>query len=842
MNTSLLKELEFELAYLSCLTKEGIKPLSRWEKDFNSVTESVLKELGLRTRAVERTVQSGLRVRELLFSTSNEYLEVYVTRFAGQPVSRSPEVIRLEGHLFGYPSCCVESYVAHGYARNSLRRREQRILFHWACPWCAVTPRLVPEYRRVYRACRAARRGCGWPVAPLLGNIVLGSHLRRTAALASSLAALGFLPVTLPTASADGQLDPHWIALPSYQDPDADFLASNEEFILGMNPDAFDENGNAIPDGVDLAQLLSASIDALPGTPSDTKTYVQHHLAFGLENCQVCGAITNMGSLEIINPLENQSFSMPYVAKHFLEHGSFSYTGTNDSGILHSGRLNPALLKTVLTSQGLAHLIAEPVGTDQDLDGLRDWEELELGTKSELPDTDGDHLLDGIDLARSMLTALEKLPREVQPDQVYVLEHPMDGIDTCPRCGERVVMGTFDVINPVSSDAITISSMAWHYMEHGGFRWEGGYLLGGKGRVDPRQLQAVLTGKPNRHVLALASDADHDQLTDTEEHALGKDPGDLDQDHNTVLDGLDLARAVIAEVAALPTKPSSNAVYRLDFMLRGLEVCDICGTSVNMGHLVVCNPVVQLYATVPYIALHFMEHDSFSFAGDVHGKGRTDIKLLLDALRSTGPNHLVQVPGDTDFDGLKDVEEPHFGTNPGNPDTDGDGIGDGVALSRRMCERIKSLPGEPLQGGTYAIHHDANCFAPCPVCNETVNCGFLEITNSWTGQCLRISYMNMHYLEQGSFAVSTTERVDPLLLDAILRPAVIIQATDAEVKLRWSTQAGHVYELSTAQAISGPWTLNSTFQGDGNEIVFTESKPAGPLCRFYKLTASEPGK
>ena len=74
MKTSPLKNLEFELAYLSLLTKEGLKPLSRWEKAFDSTTEESLRRLGLKTRVVERSVQSGRRLRELLFSSSEQCL------------------------------------------------------------------------------------------------------------------------------------------------------------------------------------------------------------------------------------------------------------------------------------------------------------------------------------------------------------------------------------------------------------------------------------------------------------------------------------------------------------------------------------------------------------------------------------------------------------------------------------------------------------------------------------------------------------------------------------------------------------------------------------------------
>ena len=71
----------------------------------------------------------------------------------------------------------------------------------------------------------------------------------------------------------------------------------------------------------------------------------------------------------------------------------------------------------------------------------------------------------------------------------------------------------------------------------------------------------------------------------------------------------------------------------MDFPMFGLERCDICGTNVDMGHLTVCNPRAQLDADVPYIALHYLEHDSFSFAGSVHGTSRCDVKRLLEQIR-----------------------------------------------------------------------------------------------------------------------------------------------------------------------------------------------------------------
>jgi hypothetical protein len=427
-------------------------------------------------------------------------------------------------------------------------------------------------------------------------------------------------------------LDPHVNAFTLYDDADSDCLVGSEEVLLGFDPAAFDENTNAVPDGVDLAQQLSNTVDALPTQPSATGAFVTHNLAFGLENCQVCGASVNMGFLEVCHPLENQTIQIPYVAKHFLEHGSFSYSAS-----IHSGRVNPPLLSFVLHSDGRGHLLAEPAGTDFDNDGLRNWEEAAFAIDAQKPDNDGDQLIDGVDTARQLRQALEAFPavlrREDGPtDRPFVLKLLMNGIETCPGCGEVQTMGFWEVINPVSGDSLTIPTMGIHYLEHGAFGWSGGQLLGGQGRVDPRQLHGVLTGQPNRHLRSVTPDKDGDWLTDQEEASVGKDPTNPDEDHNTVKDGLDLARFLACEIAGLPTAPSSNQVYRLDFPQRGLERCDICATNVNMGYLTICNPQAHLSVDLPYVALHSLEHDSFSFSGDVHGIGRSEVKQLLDAL------------------------------------------------------------------------------------------------------------------------------------------------------------------------------------------------------------------
>jgi len=145
-----LKNIDFEMAYLAVLTSFGIKPLSRWEKNLSPKGLEKLSELGLLTRQIKRTVKIGKEITECVFSTSLGYLELYETKFAGKPVDKSPQTVRLEGFLFGYPPCCVDRFIRHPYAKNELEPAQQKILFHWACKDCKITALLLPAYIKIH--------------------------------------------------------------------------------------------------------------------------------------------------------------------------------------------------------------------------------------------------------------------------------------------------------------------------------------------------------------------------------------------------------------------------------------------------------------------------------------------------------------------------------------------------------------------------------------------------------------------------------------------------------------------------------------------------------------------
>jgi len=145
-----LKKIDFELVYLAILTCEGIKPLSRWEKPLDDHGLGLLQQLGLLTRQITRTVKTGAEVIETIFSRSPGYIQLYEQRFGNTPIDKSAETQQFEGFLFGYPPCCIEQYIRQPYAPNNLPPEDQKILFHWACKDCKITPILLPAYKRVH--------------------------------------------------------------------------------------------------------------------------------------------------------------------------------------------------------------------------------------------------------------------------------------------------------------------------------------------------------------------------------------------------------------------------------------------------------------------------------------------------------------------------------------------------------------------------------------------------------------------------------------------------------------------------------------------------------------------
>jgi len=470
-----LRRLGFDIAYLALLTREQVKPLSRWEGRFTRRQIKALRRLGLKTETVDRPLLNGTIKPELLFSASSRYLDLYRRKYHRTPITKDHQTVTTEGFLFGYPHCCVKSFAEHGYARNEFQGRGQEILFHWACPECRATPELLPYYRRAHDRCREMLSTQRPSVPHLLGASLPAAALSLLFAL---------------TPARAGAHDEHWLPL-GEGDSDGDYLAYSEEILLGTQCAVPAGDPSGPQEAVRYANLITS----LPGTPLQTACYADSALVFGIETCQVCSADINMGFVTIHNPLRDLSIDIPFIALHYMEHGSFSYGGS-----VHAGRVDIEMLKKVLAPLDSDHHMVATAG-DSDQDGLRDEYEPGFGSLVGDPDSNDNGLDDGAEAAEDLIEKLSRAPvigpnAKIPRDTPYVQYQQMWGVENCEVCGMTINMGSVRVVNPSSRMEMTFPIVGLHYLAHGRFAYRAGSIAG---EVDARQLKALFSDFRRRH-------------------------------------------------------------------------------------------------------------------------------------------------------------------------------------------------------------------------------------------------------------------------------------------------------------------------------------------------------
>jgi len=286
--------------------------------------------------------------------------------------------------------------------------------------------------------------------------------------------------------------------------------------------------------------------------------------------------------------------------------------------------------------------------------------------------------------------------------------------------------------------------------------------------------KALAAYTPDLHELAVSQDADADLLANAEEVTIGYHAFKGDQNRNEVPDGVELAQQCAAVINQLPVydgcEPEPNETYKVPLLFWGIESCDICGQQFNMGGVSIVNPQLGLqypavgspYDFLPYVAVHYMEHGSFSFSGDTNS-GRAEVGQLLTVLELEyqhlyEPNeHHLPVDGD-DMDGdlLADSEEAAAGYDINEPDQDVDLVPDGIALARQCGEIIDGLPvyspNPPGVTEPYKINYFQKGLEYCDICGEQVNMGFWRVVNPTLGLSIDVHEIVCHYMGHGSFS------------------------------------------------------------------------------------------
>lgn len=297
-----------------------------------------------------------------------------------------------------------------------------------------------------------------------------------------------------------------------------------------------------------------------------------------------------------------------------------------------------------------AHQIA--VAPDADKDFLTDQEELAIGYRPFRPDQNGNTFADGIELAIRCGAAIAQLPAADANDsgRIHKTEKPLRGIEICEICGDNVNMGTVEITNPRLGLHVELPFITLHCLEHGSFSYVSERQAG---RVNIPTLLRILELRfpceSDLHQLPLdyslpdtgklapdANDLDGDLLADREELAAGLNLYHADQNENLIPDGPELAQRFAEIVDRLPAfepnSPDVAEIHRVNYLLRGIEACEICGETVNMGQWRIVNPAQGLSMDVPVIAWHYMQHGSFSYLSHVHGPGRVDLATLRQIL------------------------------------------------------------------------------------------------------------------------------------------------------------------------------------------------------------------
>jgi hypothetical protein len=270
--------------------------------------------------------------------------------------------------------------------------------------------------------------------------------------------------------------------LPVENDKDGDGLTDAEEDSLWLDDRAgnkdFDSDG--VPDGAQVAEELTRLFPKLKQEADLIHSHVEFKPVWGLENCQVCGAVHNMGHVQITNPENKRSCEIPFLSLHALAHGSFAYNGTQHP----NGRTNTVELYRVMKT----HMLF--ISEDTDNDGLKDIEEEYFGFDPGKADSNQDSVADGMELALIMADSIKALPTEPRTTEPYVEILDMDGIHQCSVCGDVIPMGVMRIYNPLINtiEPFDISYYAFHFMLKGSFASEGAM----NGRIDPVKLAQYL--------------------------------------------------------------------------------------------------------------------------------------------------------------------------------------------------------------------------------------------------------------------------------------------------------------------------------------------------------------
>ncbi|GEM_PF-619665 len=317
---------------------------------------------------------------------------------------------------------------------------------------------------------------------------------------------------------------------------------------------------------------------------------------------------------------------------------------------------------------------------DSDSDGISDLEELAVGLEPKKWDSDDDGVSDGSEPNWSVDSEGDGLVGALDPDSdddgladgtELGLSKPDEAGDTNVERGNFYPdlfpsSGTNPLLPDTDGDGVS----------------DGGEDTNKDGNVDSGESDPNNGSEPPLFV-----DSDGDLLSDQEEDLFGTDPLDADSDDDGVPDGLEHNWRFDTDGDGLVNAldPDSDQDKLLDGTEEGVEtpleaVPPAAGSSVGIGGTDL--------AAGNFLADTDSSTVTFMLVADTDGGGALDGDEDLNGNGNVDPleidPNLPEDDGllspDADGDGILNEDEGRIGTDPLNPDTDGDTIPDGVEV------------------------------------------------------------------------------------------------------------------------------------------------------------------
>ncbi|MFO0727445.1 MAG: Ig-like domain-containing protein [Myxococcota bacterium] len=296
------------------------------------------------------------------------------------------------------------------------------------------------------------------------------------------------------------------------------------------------------------------------------------------------------------------------------------------------------------------------VGADDDGDGLTNARERQIGTDPHNPDTDGDHLSDGVEVNGGLTNPLDD-----DSDEDGVLDGNedtnhngvVDAGETDPRAADSDGDGVQDGTEIGLSAPQGVGTSSASFVPD----------------RDPSTTTAPTVADTDGDGLSDgAEDRNHDGRVDVAE----TDPNDQDSDDDGVTDSQERQPFVDSDgdglINARDADSDNDGIF--DGTEQGVTMAS-AGTDTTRGAFI---PDADTSSTTDPLNADTDGGGASDGAEDPNHNGKID----PGERDPNDPRDDVNPPGDSDGDGLSDQEEVAIGTDPHDADSDDDGVRDGA--------------------------------------------------------------------------------------------------------------------------------------------------------------------